>query len=178
MVRFCLVPFWQRAAMGWFDVGSSKPHAPGKERPWRLSHQRLPRQGSDHGVQSSLASGAATAALPAGSVPSSPGRSDHGVQSPSASGVATAALPAGSVPTSPGRSDQRVQSSSASGAPTATQPAGSVADAAATPAPIAREVSIGLWDLITVTFRIEDSRRILIMLMRVTGVNFDPSRSI
>ena len=56
----------------------------------------------------------------------------------------------------------------ASGAPTATQPAGSVADAAATPAPIAREVSIGRGDLITVTFRIEDSRRILNMVMRVT----------
>jgi hypothetical protein len=39
-------------------------------------------------------------------------------------------------------------------------------------------VSIGLGDLITVTFRIEDSGRILIMLMRVTEVNFDPSRGI
>ena len=107
--------------------------------------------------------------------PSSPGGSDHGVQSSSASGAATAALPAGSVPSLPGRGDQGVQSSSASGAPTATQPAGSVADAAATPAPIAREVSIGRRDLITVTFRIEDSSRILNMLMRVTDVKFDPS---
>ena len=48
-------------------------------------------------------------------------------------------------------------------------------DVAATPAPIASEVSISRRDLITVTFRIEDSSRILNMLMRVTDVRFDPS---
>jgi hypothetical protein len=66
----------------------------------------------------------------------------------------------------------------ASGAPTATQQAGSGADAAATPAPIAREVSIGRRDLIIVTFLIEDTRRILKMLMRVTDVNLDSTRGI
>jgi len=60
----------------------------------------------------------------------------------------------------------------------ATQPAESVAEAAATPAPIAREEYIGRGDLISVTFRIEYSRRILEMLMRVTDVSLDSTRGI